>query len=159
MSYIESLVSIYEINRERTLVTLDAVQEVDTAAALAWRPGSGRAHIAWQFMHVAVTEEVFATDRLLGSKPGFEDLVPRFRGGSTPDDDIPSLDEIKSVLAESREHLLTTLSSLTDAELQTIPVGMIERGWTLKRTLQIIAWHEAHHQGQAHITLNLFKNQ
>jgi uncharacterized damage-inducible protein DinB len=159
MSFIESVISIFEMNRERTFTTIEALKKVDTSAALAWRPGVGRAHIAWQLMHVAITEEIFATDRLLGTDFGFADLAPRYRGGSTPDDNIPSLDEITSVLSETREHLLATVAQFSDADLETIPVGMAERGWTLKRTLQIIAWHEAHHQGQAHITLNLFKNQ
>lgn len=159
MSFLESVRSILEVNRERTLATVTALKDIDTAAALAWRPGKGRAHIAWQLMHVAVTEELFATERLIGTTVQFADLVPRFRGGSTPDDNIPSLDEIVSVLSESRAHLLDTLSKFTDADLEKIPVGLTERGWTLRRALQIVAWHEAHHQGQAHITLNLFKNQ
>ena len=159
MSFLESVRSILEVNRERTLATVTALKDVDTSAALAWRPGKGRAHIAWQLMHVAVTEELFATERLIGTTVQFADSVPRFRGGSTPDDNIPSLDEIVSVLSESRTHLLDTLSKFSDADLEKIPVGLTERGWTLRRALQIVAWHEAHHQGQAHITLNLFKNQ
>ena len=45
----------------------------------------------------------------------------------------------------------------TDDELDTIRPWYTERGWTLRRLLQIMAWHESHHQGQAHLNLNLWK--
>src|SRR5688500_10580383 len=119
MSIIETLIRQIQFNRTRTLATLDKIeQEADPAAALGWRPGPGRAHIAWQLMHVGVTEELFATARLVpGSKPQFAELVPRFRGGSTPDDAIPSAAEIRRVLEQSREHLLATLRQFTDDDL------------------------------------------
>ena len=42
-------------------------------------------------MHIGITEELFATERLvIGSKAGVCRLVPRFKGGSTPDDEIPA---------------------------------------------------------------------
>lgn len=160
MSFIESIVSQWEINRDRTLATVKSLGEIDSAAALAWRPGVGRAHIAWQLLHIAITEEVFGTQRLAESDSKFADLLPKYRGGSTPEDgDQPSLDEITNVLAETRQNLLATVSGLSDDDLDKIPPGMAERGWTLRRTLQIITWHEPHHQGQSHITQNLFKNQ
>src|SRR5262245_32667077 len=147
-----------DLNRERTLATLTAVEKLpDPARALGWRPGSGRAHIAWQLTHVGVTEELFATERFLGTSPAFADLVPRFRGGSTPDDNIPSLAMIRDVLTRSREHLRKTISQLTEVDLGKIPPALKERGLSIGKALQIIVWHEAHHQGQTHITLNLLK--
>lgn len=158
MSYIENVLTLYEMNRERTLATLNAVAEMNNAQnVLAWRPGPGRAHIGWQLVHVAVTEELFATERLLGTTPGLGDLIERFRGGSTPDDNVPTLDEIRAALAAGRNHLFETFRQFSDANLEDVPAGLQERGWTLRKTLQIICWHEAHHQGQAHITLNLYK--
>ena len=122
MSTAESFFKTYDFHRSRTLDLLDRVlQEPDPQAVLGWRPGPGRAHIAWQLMHIGVTEEIFATERLAPEKVGaFQELWPRFRGGSTPDDDIPTPDVIR-------------------------------------RVLYILGWHEAHHHGQAHITLNLYK--
>jgi uncharacterized damage-inducible protein DinB len=158
MSYIEHVQSIYEMNRERTLATLDAIAEMDNPLdVLGWRPGPGRAHIGWQLMHVAVTEEMFATERLLGGQPCMGGLVDRFKGGSTPDDDIPTLDEIRDALATGREHLFATFGKFSDDDLENVPAPMQERGWTLRKTLQIICWHEGHHQGQVHLTLNLYK--
>jgi uncharacterized damage-inducible protein DinB len=158
MSLFDAAAEIWTFSRERTLAVLDAVAELpDPQAVLGWRPGPGRAHIAWQLMHVGITEELFATERLLGTTPACPDLVPRYKGGSTPDDDIPTVDEIRNVLDESRAHLLTTVAGLSESDLDVIPEAFAERGWTLRKVLQVLSWHEPHHQGQAHITLNLWK--
>ncbi|MBI2823840.1 MAG: DinB family protein [Planctomycetia bacterium] len=159
MSTIAVMVDTYKFNRDRTLATLEAVEkEPDPRAALAWRLGPGRAHIGWQLMHIGVTEEIFAAERLAPHKPGaWKELWPRFRGGSKPDDDVPPAAEIRRILAESREHLLATLDEFTDAQLGDIPPALAERGWPLRVVLSVIGWHEAHHQGQAHVTYNLFK--
>ena len=156
----EAALQALEFCREKTLATLDAIEKLpatDPMQVLGWRPGPGRAHIAWQLMHLGVTEELFATERLLGTPPGFADFVPRFRGGSTPDDAIPAPQTIRHVLNESREHLRKTLLSLTEADLDRIPPALKERGISVARALKILPWHEAHHQGQAHITLNLYR--
>ncbi len=158
MSIIETTTELWKFNRGRTLATLDAIAELDDPqAALGFRPGEGRAHIAWQLMHIGVTEQLFATERLKGTPPSFADLAPRFRGGSTPDDDIPSVDLIREVLSKSREDLLETIATFSDDDLEVIPEPFKERGWTLGTILQIISWHECHHQGQAHMKLNLYK--
>jgi uncharacterized damage-inducible protein DinB len=159
MSTIQSMIAACQFNRVRTLATLErALESKDALRALGFRPGPGRAHVAWQLMHIAVTEELFATERLVpGSKPAWADLVPRFRGGSTPDDDIPPAALIRQTLIDSREHLLATLARFGDKDLGTIPPALAERKLTFLDVLHILAWHESHHQGQAHITLNLLK--
>lgn len=157
---VEFTLQLLEMTRERTLGTLAAIEKLPgPAKALGWRPGPGRAHIAWQLTHVGITEELFATERIVGTSPGFADLVPRFRGGSTPDDNIPAAAQIRDVLTQSREHLKRTLSQLNEADLGVIPPALKERGINIAKVLQILVWHESHHQGQAHITLNLFKSQ
>jgi uncharacterized damage-inducible protein DinB len=154
----QSTLALLDFCRERTLGTLDAIEKLpNPAEALGWRPGPGRAHIAWQLLHVGITEELFATDRFLGTTPAFADLVPRFKGGSTPDDQICTAAEIRRVLHETRQHLRATIERLSEADLETIPPGLAQRGITIGKALQIVVWHEAHHQGQAHITLNLYK--
>jgi hypothetical protein len=158
MNAIELVQLQWQQNRERSLATLDEIAQMPSPEqVLAWRPGEGRAHIAWQLMHIGVTEELFATERLAGTSPSYPDLVPRFRGGSTPDDQIPSVDLIRDVLENSREHLNNTISTFVEADLPEIPQHFAERGWTFEKTLHIIAWHEPHHQGQAHLTFNLWK--
>jgi len=159
MSLIQAYIKGYPFNRSRTLDLLNRIEELPCpAAVLGWRPGPGRAHIAWQLMHVAVTEEIFATERLAPEKPRhFEEFWPRFRGGSTPDDSIPSSMMIREVLSASRGHLLATLHDFSDEQLATILPAMVARGFTLEQILHLIGFHEAHHQGQAHLTLNLYK--
>ena len=159
MNPIPVLIETYKFNRDRTLATLASIEkEPDPAAVLAWRPGPGRAHIAWQLIHVGITEEIFACERLAAkSAAPYRDLWPRFRGGSTPDENVPTAETIRRVLAETREELLATIGALTLEQLDVIPDSLKERGWTFRTALAIIAWHEPHHQGQAHITFNLFK--
>jgi hypothetical protein len=158
MSVFDVTLGIMEFNRTRTLGLLDAIaKEPNPPRILGFRPAPGRAHIAWQFMHIGITEELFATERLLGSTPDFSDDVTRFRGGSTPDDEIPSVDDIRNMLTLSREHLQSTISRFTPADLSIIPETFKERGWTLAQILKVLAWHEPHHQGQAHLTHNLWK--
>lgn len=159
MSTFDVLIKSYEFNRDRTLGLLKQVEEAGEASeVLGWRPGDGRAHIAWQLMHIGVTEEIFATERLAPEKAGaFTDLWPRFRGGSTPDEDIPTPDQIRQVLDDGRSHLLETLATFGEDNLGEIPAALAQRGLTLLNVLHILGWHEAHHQGQAHITLNLYK--
>ena len=158
MSFIETCLSQWELDRKRTLGKLDEIANLPNPEfVLGWRPGPGRAHIAWQLVHIGVTEELFATERLIGTAPGYAELLPRFRGGSTPDDNIPTLDRIRDVLDGSRTHLLQTVSTFHDSDLTIIPPAMKERGLNIGQILQLLAWHEAHHQGQMHITLNLWK--
>lgn len=158
MSTIDTAIQAFQFNRSRTLLLLDQVEETPAPSdALGWRPGEGRAHIAWQLMHIGITEEIFATERLMPDKPdSFTELWPRFRGGSIPDDDIPAAELIRQVLADGREHLLDTLSQFSDEQLDSFEVAIRDRTLTLRTALNIIGWHEAHHQGQAHITLNLY---
>src|SRR5947209_4606777 len=107
MSTTQTLLKTYEFNRGRTLDLLSTIEKMpNPQAVLAWRPGPGRAHIGWQLMHVGITEEIFATERLAPEKPAaFVELWPRFRGGSTPDDDVPSAETIRRILGETRAHL------------------------------------------------------
>lgn len=160
MTFFEAIASVWDLNRERTQALVSELRnEPEVENALAWQPGDGRAPIGWQLMHIAVTEAVIARERLTQEGSGLDDLVDRFGRGSTPDGNLPSLDEISETLSLTRKMLLDTASSITDDELQTIRPGLEPRGWTVQKALQIISWHEAHHHGQAHITLNLYRNR
>lgn len=159
MNTVELHLKGYQFYRARTLGLLEGIEKLpDPQAALSWRPGAGRAHIGWQLMHIGVTEDIFASERLAPHKAGhFTELWPRFRGGSTPDDDVPSAASIRQVLAGTRESLVETLQQFDDSRLEEIPAALRERKLTVRDVLYILGWHEAHHQGQSHITLNLFK--
>jgi hypothetical protein len=63
-------------------------------------------------LHIGVTEEIFATERLAPDRPGkWTELWPRFRGGSKADDDVPSVALIREVLSGARTRLLETLAT------------------------------------------------
>jgi len=159
VTVIETLLGQYEFNRGRTLGLLDAIeQQAQPRAVLRWRPGPQRAHMAWQLMHIGVAEQLFASERLATKEGRHRELWDRFQGGSTPDDDIPDSRQIREVLAAGREDLLATLSAYDETQLDDF-VWEARDGRRLKLldVLRIISWHEAHHQGQAHITFNLWK--
>lgn len=60
----QSALALLDFARDRTLATLDAIEKLpQPQAILGWRPGPGRAHIAWQLLHVGITEELFASER------------------------------------------------------------------------------------------------
>ena len=158
MSEVAVMLNLLEFVRTRTLGTLDEISRLpDPMAALRWQPGPGRAHLGWQLTHIGITEELTATERLNGTVAEYADLVPRFKGGSVPDQNVPDVATIRQILDTSRAHLVETLSQIKDEELDTIRPWYHERGWTLRRMMQILVWHESHHQGQAHLNLNLWK--
>jgi uncharacterized damage-inducible protein DinB len=153
---VADLIEILDFNRSKTLAFIDGRAKVgDVQKALAFRPGPGRAHLAWQLMHIAATDDRHVHVRMLGGQPQEPKFVERFAGGSTPDDDIPSLEAIKSYLLTQRNELLAHLKSLPDSALKTKPNE--QAPWTYQEWVKVLAFHEGHHQGQAHLTLNLYK--
>jgi hypothetical protein len=152
------LVTWLEFARKRTLGLLDAISKrSDAAAVLAWRPGPGRAHLGWQLMHLGATDDrhLFVRMSRKPGEPSNPEYVRRFAGGSTPDDNVPSLEEIRRYLGERRQAVLDHFRGLTDSQLGEKPND--QAPWTYQEWGQVLAWHEAHHQGQAHLTFNLYK--
>jgi uncharacterized damage-inducible protein DinB len=159
MSTISILTNSMKFNRVRTLATLDEIDKLaNPSEALAFRLGPGRAHVGWQLLHIGITEELFASERLAPEKPGqWTELWPRFRGGSKADDDVPAADTIRQILGESRQRLIDTLAAYSDDRLGEIPPPLAERKLTFLDVLHILSWHESHHQGQAHAMLNSYR--
>jgi len=150
------LIEQLDYARTRTLGTLEAIaKEADASKILGWRAAPGRAHIGWQLMHLAATDDRHVHVRMTGGQPSDPELIRRFAGGSTPDDDIPTVDQIRSYLAAQRNDMLTHLRGVPPEMLDKKPDDA--QPWTYREWLKLLAWHEAHHQGQAHATLNLYK--
>jgi uncharacterized damage-inducible protein DinB len=150
------LAGMLELVRTRTRGLLDALAALpDPARALGWRPGPGRAHVAWQLMHVAATDDRHLNVRMKGGEPHDAELVRRFAGGSVPDDAVPTLADLRGYMEERRAALLAHLRSLSEADLATRPKP--DSPWPYGEWFQVLVWHEAHHHGQAHLTLNLYR--
>jgi hypothetical protein len=153
---IADMIGFLDFSRQKTVALLDTLaKEANAQAALGWRPGPGRAHLAWQLMHIAATDDRHVHARMESGQPQNAEYVRRFAGGSTPDDEVPTLDEIRRYLAMQREELLTHLKKLDDAALDRKPNE--QAPWTYCEWIKVLTWHEAHHQGQAHLTLNLYR--
>jgi hypothetical protein len=143
-------------SRKKTLELVTAIAATpNPVAVLGWRPGAGRAHIAWQLMHIAASEDRHLNVRMRGGDPVEPEFVRRFAGGSTPDDDIPSLTVIRAYLDSRREAFVAHLRSLSDAALDTKPND--KAPWIYREWYEVLAWHEGHHHGQAHLTFNLYR--
>lgn len=156
----DTLLQALDFSRARLLGTLAAIENANQppAQVLSFRPGPGRAHIGWQFMHCAATHDRYLNVRLKGAAEKDPALIAAFGGGSTPSDsNIPTFEQIHSQLEQTFNPFRQYVASLNDADLArqiTFP-GNVHR--TLGEAILLMAWHEAHHQGQIHLTWNLYK--
>ena len=62
---------------------------------------------------------------------------------------------IRGYLIARRNALLAHLRGLSEAELGSKPNEQAQ--WAYEEWFQVLAWHEAHHHGQAHLTYNLYR--
>ena len=95
-------------------------------------------------MHLAATDDRHLNVRMksgAAGEPSAPEFVKRFAGGSVPDDNIPSLAEIRSYLTERRAALLDHLKSLNDSQLGEKPNAGAP--WTYQEWFKVLAWHEA----------------
>src|SRR3954467_8821479 len=155
----DTLIGMMGMVRQRLLGSLDVIEKSgrDVAAVLAWRPGPGRAHIGWQAMHCAATHDKYLNVIIKGlASPADAARVAAFGGGSTPSDqNVPTLAEIRSALESTFSAFTDYLTGLSPQELQR-EVGPPDRRRTIAESAMLMAWHEAHHQGQIHLTWNLY---
>ena len=161
---INTMIAGLEFNRNRLLGTLEAIEKVakekgiDSGTVLAWRPGPGRAHIGWQAMHCAATHDKYVNVMLLGQKPKEEAIVAAFGGGSIPSDtNVPTLAAIREKLASAIADFKAHILGLNAAGLARLIPGPNNTQRTVAEAITLLTWHEAHHQGQIHLTWNLFK--
>lgn len=150
------LKALLEYSRQKTLELLGAIRSAkDAIRILAWRPEPKRAHLAWQLMHIAATDDRHLYVRMRGGQPCQPEFVRRFAVGSVPDDDVPSIDVIDQYLSERRREMIEHLKGLDPAQLSQKPRP--DAPWVYEEWFKVLAWHEAHHHGQAHLTLNLYR--
>jgi hypothetical protein len=154
-----TLLAAIDFSHGRLLGLLDTIEKSGHApAALAWRPGPGRAHVGWQAMHLAATLDRYLNARLLGGEPSDPPLVENFASGSTPADDrVPTLAEIRASLAAHHGAFRAYVAGLTPADLARVLDLPNNVRRTVGESIMLLTWHEAHHQGQIHLTWNCFK--
>ena len=152
------LTKLMKFVRSKTMNAFDEIAaRPDAVEVLAWRPGPGRAHIGWQFMHVAATDDRHYWTRMQEGTAREPELVARFAGGSTPDDRIPSIEAIRAYLGKTRELMLDKIAEQTADGLER-RVSMNDKNpWTFEEWINLLAWHESHHHGQIHAVYNLYK--
>jgi hypothetical protein len=155
-----TLLAAIDFSHDRLIGLLDTIEKSgqDMRKVLAWRPGPGRAHIAWQAMHCAATHDRYLNVGILQQPVKDQELVTNFAGGTTPSDtNVPTLAVIRQKLAERLEQLKQFTREQTPETLArqfSAPGGKTR---TVGEAIILLNWHEAHHQGQIHLTWNMYK--
>jgi len=155
----DTLLDGLEFSRTRLLGILETIEKTgQDGKALAWRPGPGRAHIAWQAMHCAATHDRYLNVGMLQGSAKDEALVANFGGGSTPSDgNVPTLAVIRQKLSATFEPLKKFVSEQSPQSLARQIPAPGGKTRSVAEAILLLAWHEAHHQGQIHLTWNLYK--
>jgi hypothetical protein len=156
----DTLLAQLDFTRSRLLATLDSIEKSgqDLNKVMSYRPGPGRAHIGWQFMHCAATHDRYLNANIHKAPPKDEKLVSDFAGGSTPSDqNVPTAALIREKLTETFTPFREFIASMRDEDLAVKFVGRDGKERTLGEAIVLMAWHEAHHQGQIHLTWNIYK--
>lgn len=157
---IATLLATLEFSRARLLGILNTIEKSghDVQTVLAWRPGPGRAHIGWQAMHCAATHDRYVNVRLKGGSAKDELLVTHFGGGSIPSDtNVPTLSDIRVALDTHYTAFKAYVTTLTPNDLKRTQEGPPGVHRSVAESIILLGWHEAHHQGQIHLTWNLYK--
>src|ERR1700733_1667674 len=145
----DTLLVVTDFSRSRLLGLLDGIEKNAPNAdqVLAWRPGPNRAHIAWQAMHCAATHDKYLNVNIRGDQSRDPAVVTAFGGGSTPsDENVPNLATIRSNLLLRFNEVRQYISDLNPADAQR----KLANGRTVEESIVLLAWHEAHPQGQIH---------
>jgi uncharacterized damage-inducible protein DinB len=109
-------------------------------------------------MHCAATHDRYLNVGILQGAPKDQELVTNFAGGSTPSDsNVPTLPEIRQKLATNYDALKKFAAEQTPQTLQRQFPAPGGKTRSLGEAIILLAWHEAHHQGQIHLTWNQYK--
>jgi hypothetical protein len=156
-----TLLAFADAVRAKLLASLDAIEKAagaDVQTALAWRPAPGRAHIAWQAMHCAASLDKILNVRIRGGPPGDAKLLADFAAGSTPGDaNVPDLATIRATLARTFADWRAFVAAASAEELDRQIVVPNVPPRSVGEWVMNMAWHEAHHQGQIHLTWNCYQ--
>jgi len=156
---LETLIAGMEFARARVLETLGRIEGSggDAEQVMQWRPGPGIPNITWHAMHCAATHHKY--ERVVLGKGSLREtaLVAAYGGSDTqPNQEEPSLEQIRDSLANHFESIKAYLRGRPPNDLMLrVPGPGTER--SIGEWVILLAWHEAHHQGQMHLTWNLYR--
>ena len=156
----DTLIAQLDFARMRLVGILDTIEKSgqDMEKVMSYRPAPGRAHIGWQFMHCAATHDRYLNVALKKAVVKDETLVNNYGGGSTPSDAIvPTISDIRAKLESTYADFRGYIGSLSDADLNTKFTGRDGKERSIGEATTLLAWHEGHHQGQIHLTWNIYK--
>lgn len=122
--------------RAVTLQVLDVVNDAD----LSWRPSPDQYSLGQQLLHIAQTEDLYATGLFHGDWDFDRARFPS---------EMPSRSELREFFEEVRARTLDCLGSISDSELgEVVPIPDSPVEGTLRSWLWFILEHELHHKGQ-----------
>ncbi len=153
----DTLLSITDYSRSRLLGTLETIEKSGGGHEESPRVATGAGASAY-FLAVhalAATHDRYLNVGIKGGKPNDEWLCTNFAGGSTPSDDlVPDIATIRATLEKTYKPFREFLAALHPKTLDR----KYPNNRTLAESYQLLAWHEGHHQGQIHLTWNMYKH-
>ena len=143
-------------NRNLTREVISGMEKTGQfEAALRFRPPTGRAPIAFQLMHIAAADDVLLAENLALRPPISAAFIDQYARGKPSAAVHPTRAVIEEYLSKTSKALRAHIKGMRAAELDRKPHP---KAWgTNYEMLQNVVFHEAHHQGQAHLTLNIFR--
>lgn len=153
------IVDQFEFNRGQTLKLIEAIEATGQAdRAARWIPPTERVCLGWQLLHIAAAEDNLANKHLEQKDFVSKELSELSRAEDKLDlcrTKLPPFAEIKAYLANSRQNLKKTIAGLDLRKLDEKPTP--DAFGTRYKLMNVYIWHEAHHQGQAHLSFNMYK--
>jgi uncharacterized damage-inducible protein DinB len=139
---------------------------LDTVPGADWfrMPAEGVTNVAWQVGHLAMAEYRLCLERLRGTHPEDERLIPAaflkaFGRDSVPDPDpakFPAVDEIRTTFDRIHAQVLAELADFPEADLDSPVLTPHRFVRTRIGALRWCAAHEMVHAGQIALLRRLF---
>ncbi len=143
-------------SRKSTLRLLEEIEKTGRPdEVLRFRAHPKAAPLGWQLMHLAATEDRMANQAFARRPLISTAWTEQFRSGKPAGPQVPPFAEVKRYLTESRAALEKSIREFPLSRLDTKPTP--DARFDFRTSLHVLAYHEPHHQGQAHATFNIFR--
>ena len=126
--------------------------------ALTWQPVNGANSAGWLLVHLVACEDALIHSIIPGLRQ-YPFLADRFCMGAEPTADIPSFEEIRSMLDGTRRTALNVLDGLKEEDLDRVPASLADlpdsvtyikpvNTWTGEHVFRGVMLHEWGHASQ-----------